>query len=72
MSVTVSPKFQIVIPREIRERMNIKPGQKVEIFEIDGIAHIVPVVPITEARGMFKGMNTDFVREKTDRDVSPQ
>ncbi|RPI69405.1 MAG: AbrB/MazE/SpoVT family DNA-binding domain-containing protein [Ignavibacteriae bacterium] len=56
-TVTVSPKFQIVIPQEIRERMDIKPGQKVTFVEWQGAIAIVPVIEAEQAFGFLKGKN---------------
>lgn len=62
-TVTVSPKYQVVIPKEIRERMNIKPGQKVDMFIFDGTIMLVPLRPIEELRGIAKGIDAQFERE---------
>lgn len=67
-SVTVSPKYQVVIPQNVRERMKLRPGQKLEVFYTGGSIKLVPVVAIEDAYGMFKGIDTDFQREKVDRD----
>ncbi|MGH8475672.1 MAG: AbrB/MazE/SpoVT family DNA-binding domain-containing protein [Methylococcales bacterium] len=66
-SVTVSPEYQIVLPREVREQFNIQPGQELEILAYDGQLHIVPVEPIAALRGIFKGAEVPFEREKQDR-----
>ncbi len=62
-SVKVSPKFQIVIPREIRESMNIRPGEAMQVFELDGRIEVVPVRPIQSMRGRFKGIDTSVDRD---------
>lgn len=62
-TVTLSPKFQIVIPRAIRESLRLKAGQKLQIINFDGQIVVVPLRPIKEMRGAFKGMNTNFERE---------
>ena len=62
--VTVSPKSQIVIPREIRERLRLRPGQKITLFERDGIITAIPDQPIEKFRGILKGMPTTGLREK--------
>jgi len=62
-AVTVSPKYQVVIPKDVRERLGIRPGQKVEVFAIGGRIELVPVRPIKELRGILKGMNPNFERE---------
>ncbi len=63
-TVTVSPKFQIVIPQEVRERMDIKPGQKVTFMEWKGGVVIVPVLSADEAFGFLKGLDVRLEREK--------
>jgi AbrB family looped-hinge helix DNA binding protein len=65
--VTVSPKFQIVIPKEIRERLDLKPGQQVTLIDRGGYVALVPERPISELRGIAKGMPTDDYRDETDR-----
>lgn len=62
-SAIVSPDFEIVIPKEIREAMNIKPGEKVQVFKCDGRIVIVPVMSIDEAYGFLKGIDTDIPKE---------
>ena len=52
---TVSPKFQIVIPKEIRERLDLKPGQQVALIDRDGYVALVPQRPISELRGDPQG-----------------
>ena len=66
-SVTVSPKFQVVIPREVRDALSIKPGQKLAIFNINGTIRMVPVRAMREMRGFLKGMSDKGLREKQDR-----
>lgn len=64
MSVTLSPKFQIVIPKELRELLHMKPGTEYEVFTWgDGIIRIVPVPTLEEVRGMCRGMDPTFERE---------
>ena len=63
----ISPKFQIVIPKEIRERLDLKPGQQVALIERQGLITIVPQRPISELRGILKGADTTGYRDKTDR-----
>ena len=67
-TVKVSPKFQIVIPKQLRERLKLKPGQKLFIYERDGSLRLVLPRPITELRGIAKGITwTDEDRDHTDR-----
>ena len=62
-AVTVSPKFQVVIPRLVRNNLHLHPGQKVQVVEFDGRIEMIPERDIEELRGFLKGINTDFRRE---------
>ena len=62
-TVTVSPKFQIVIPRPVRDNLHLRPGQKMQVVEFDGRIELIPERDIQELRGFLKGINTDFERE---------
>lgn len=62
-TVTVSPKYQIVIPKVIREAMHLRPGQKMKIIEYEGRIELIPDRDISELKGFLKGINTDFERE---------
>jgi AbrB family looped-hinge helix DNA binding protein len=62
-TVTLSPKFQVVIPQQIRESLQLKAGQKMQMINLEGQIVIVPLRPIKEMRGAFKGMNTNFERD---------
>ena len=66
-TVTISSKYQMVIPRAIREKWKIKPGQKVRMIIFGNRLEVVPVRDIREARGFLKGMNSDIKREEDDR-----
>lgn len=63
-SVTVSPKYQVVIPKNIREALKLKPGQKMQIVEYAGRIELIPEREISELRGFLKGINTEFKREE--------
>lgn len=63
-AVTVSPKYQIVIPREVREAAHIKPGTKVEIVVYNGQIRLIPIQPLNELYGSLKGMDTNIERDK--------
>lgn len=63
-TVTVSPKFQVVIPRTVRESLRLRPGQKMQVVEYDGRIEFIPERDITELRGFIKGINTEFEREE--------
>lgn len=62
-TVTVSPKYQIVIPKKIRDAMCLRPGQKMKIIEYDGRIELIPDRDISELKGFLKGINTEFTRE---------
>ncbi|MFZ5909430.1 MAG: AbrB/MazE/SpoVT family DNA-binding domain-containing protein [Chloroflexota bacterium] len=66
-TVTLSPKYQVVIPRAIREKWNVKPGQKVRFIIYGNRLEIVPVRDIKSARGFLKGMSSDIERDEEDR-----
>ena len=61
--VTVSPKYQVVIPKDVREKLALKPGQKVQAFAFGNRIELVPVREPDELRGFLKGISNDFSRE---------
>lgn len=63
-TVTVSPKFQVVIPRDVRESLHLRPGQKMQVVEYAGRIELIPERDIADLRGFLKGINTDFEREQ--------
>lgn len=63
-TVTVSPKYQVVIPLAIREQLKITPGEKLRVIQYQGRVEFIPVRPIAALRGFLKGMNTDIEREE--------
>jgi AbrB family looped-hinge helix DNA binding protein len=65
-SVTVSKKYQVVIPLKIRKLLGVKAGQKMHLIAYDNRMVMLPIRPIREARGSLKGMNTDGFREEDD------
>lgn len=65
-TVTVSPKFQVVIPKEMRESLKLAPGQKVQALLYENRIELIPVRPIKKMRGFLKGIETTIDRE-TDR-----
>lgn len=67
-AVTISSKYQVVIPRQIREQFNLKPGNKIIFIPYDQTLRVVVVPPIEQAMGMFEGIDTDSQREKADRE----
>lgn len=63
-SVTVSPKYQVVIPKAVRESLKLQPGQKMQVVEYAGRIELIPERDIKELRGFLKGINTEFKREE--------
>jgi len=63
-AVTVSPKYQIVIPKDVREAIGIIPGQKVQMLTFRNRIELIPIKPMKKLKGMLKGINTDVKREK--------
>ena len=66
-AVTVSPKYQVVIPLKVRERMRVKPGQKMHVIAYDNMVEFIPVRPIKQSRGSLKGIDTRIERDEEDR-----
>jgi len=62
-TVTISPKFQVVIPKEIRERLGLTPGQKVQAMVLGDRIELIPVRPVQQMRGFLKGLDTNVERE---------
>ena len=62
--VTISPKFQIVIPKKIRESLQLSPGQKVQTLIYDDRIELIPLRPLKQMRGFLKGIDTTIMREK--------
>lgn len=62
-TATVSPKYQIVIPRLVREEIGLKPGQKVQVIAYQNRIEILPLVPASQMRGFLKGIDTTIERE---------
>ena len=66
-TVTVSPKFQVVIPKEMREALKLTPGQKVQALLYENRIELIPVRPVKRMRGFLKGIDTTVVRERDRR-----
>ena len=62
--VTISPKFQVVIPREIRAALRLEPGQKVQALQYQNRVEFIPVQPMRKLRGFLKGMDTSVTRDR--------
>lgn len=63
----ISPKFQVVIPKEVRESMDLHVGQELQVVSKSGVITLVPERPLSSLRGFAKGIRTDNLREKKDR-----
>ncbi|MBI3935232.1 MAG: AbrB/MazE/SpoVT family DNA-binding domain-containing protein [Acidobacteria bacterium] len=62
-TVTVSPKYQVVIPRALRESLRIRPGQKVQMIQYGDRIELIPYQPVKKSRGFLKGIATNVERE---------
>jgi AbrB family looped-hinge helix DNA binding protein len=62
--VSISPKFQIVIPKVVREAMKLQPGQKIQVIHYQNRIELVPIRPIKSARGFLRGIDTAIEREE--------
>jgi AbrB family looped-hinge helix DNA binding protein len=65
--VTVSPKFQVVIPQKVRERVRLKPGTKLQVISFDDRIELVPLRPMREMKGFLKGLDPSFERDEEER-----
>jgi len=61
--VTISSRFQVVIPKNVRESLDLKPGQQVEAIPFKGRIELIPLKPIESMRGFLKGIDTTVPRE---------
>ncbi|BDI06130.1 AbrB/MazE/SpoVT family DNA-binding domain-containing protein [Sphaerotilus microaerophilus] len=66
-TLTLSPKFQVVIPKHIREAMGLQAGMPLQVLQYGDRIEIVPVRPMRAARGLCRGMDTAFARDEADR-----
>ena len=62
-TVTVSPKFQVVIPQGVRERLRLQPGSKMMVIEFNGGVRLVPLRPASALRGIARGIDTHIERD---------
>jgi AbrB family looped-hinge helix DNA binding protein len=62
-AVTISPNFQVVIPKNVRELLHLVPGQKVQVISYEGRVEMIPERNIADMRGFLKGMDTTLERE---------
>ena len=66
-TVTLSPKFQVVIPQAVREALGLRPGEKFQVVSYDGRIELIPVQRMKQSRGFLKGMNAKIDRAGKDR-----
>ena len=66
-TTTISPKFQVVIPKEIRKNLHLKSGQKMTVVTKGGIIYFIPEQPLASFKGFLRGMNTKCIREDKER-----
>jgi AbrB family looped-hinge helix DNA binding protein len=62
-AVTVSPKFQVVIPKEIREAMGIYSGQRIQVLTYKNRIELIPLKPMNKMKGFLEGIDTDIERD---------
>ena len=65
-AVKISPKFQVVIPKKVRESLQLKPGQQMQVIEYGNRVELIPTQSVESMRGFMKGINIEFNR-KDDR-----
>jgi len=66
-AVTVSPKYQVVIPKSVRERTRIMPGDKLQVLSYDDRIEMVRIQPMKKIRGFLRGFDSTFSRDENDR-----
>lgn len=66
-TVTLSSKYQVVIPTSVREHLKLKPGAKLTWIEFDGVAHLVPLKPVSAYRGMASALKDSDIPNEPDR-----
>jgi len=66
-TVTVSPKYQVVIPKAIRDALKIRAGQKIQALVYRGRIELIPIGDVRELRGFLKGLDTSDLRDHTER-----
>jgi AbrB family looped-hinge helix DNA binding protein len=63
VTVTLSPKFQLVVPQAVRERMQLRPGEKLQVLSLEGRIELIPLRPMRELRGAYPGLDTHIERD---------
>jgi len=66
-TTTISPKYQVVIPKDVREKLHLKSGQKMTVVTKGGVVYLIPEKPFESFKGFLKGMDTKDIREDTER-----
>jgi len=61
--ILISPKYQVVIPKAIREALKLQPGQKIQVIQYQNRIELLPIRPIKSARGFLRGIDTTIERE---------
>ncbi len=62
-TVTVSTKYQVVIPEDVRKSMGVRPGEKFQVMNYDGRVQLIPLRRMRDMKGILRGMNTTLARE---------
>ena len=62
--VTLSPKYQVVIPLRVRENLRLRPGERFQVINYDGRIELIPVRKMRETRGFLRGMDSRIQRDK--------
>ena len=63
-TVTISPKYQVVIPRDVRDALHLRAGERVQVLQYQDRVEFIPVRSLRKMRGFLKGINTSVHREK--------
>lgn len=66
-TTTISPKFQVVIPKDVREKLHLKSGQKMAVVAKGGVIYFIPEKPLSAFKGFLKGMDSGNIREDEER-----
>ena len=66
-TTTISPKYQVVIPKEVREKLHLKSGQKMTVVTKGGVVYLIPERPLASLKGFLKGVSSEEIREHEDR-----
>ncbi len=66
-TTTISPKYQVVIPKEVREKLRLKSGQKMTVVTKGGVVYLIPEKPLDAFKGFLKGMDSSNIREDDER-----